>query len=78
MAEDSAPDSRIDHASSIEYWEGIDADVNGMLGGFPHVSRVCLSILLVFAANLISHLSFLVHHAVSAWLGLSFWSPIYV
>lgn len=38
--EASAPDSRIDHASSITYWENIDADVNGMLGGFPYVSKV--------------------------------------
>jgi len=37
-----APDSQIVHASSISYWEGIDADVNGMLGGFPYVSKVDL------------------------------------
>lgn len=38
----SAPDSRIDYATAITYWEGIDADVNGMLGGFPYVSKVRL------------------------------------
>ncbi|KFY45946.1 hypothetical protein V494_00703 [Pseudogymnoascus sp. VKM F-4513 (FW-928)] len=36
------PDAQIDHAASIEYWAGINADVDGMLGGFPHVSRVDL------------------------------------
>lgn len=25
-----------------EYWQGVDADVNGMLGGFPYVSKVDL------------------------------------
>ena len=24
------------------YWEGVNADVDGMLGGFPHVSRADL------------------------------------
>lgn len=33
-------DSRINHAESINYWESVDADVNGMLGGFPYVSKV--------------------------------------
>lgn len=36
------PDSNIDHAAARSYWSSIDADVNGMLGGFPHVSRVDL------------------------------------
>lgn len=36
------PDAQIDHSASIEYWSGINADVDGMLGGFPHVSRVDL------------------------------------
>jgi protein N-terminal methyltransferase len=38
----AAPDSQISHADSKAYWEGIDADVNGMLGGYPYVSRVDL------------------------------------
>lgn len=37
-----APDAQIDHSTSIEYWAGVSADVDGMLGGFPHVSRVDL------------------------------------
>jgi protein N-terminal methyltransferase len=37
-----APDAQIDHSAAIEYWAGISADVDGMLGGFPHVSRVDL------------------------------------
>ena len=38
----NAPDSLINHADAIDYWQGIDADVNGMLGGFPYISRVDL------------------------------------
>lgn len=33
-------DSLISKDNGIKYWESIDADVNGMLGGFPHISRV--------------------------------------
>lgn len=33
-------DAQIKHADSIKYWEEISSDVNGMLGGYPHVSRV--------------------------------------
>ena len=33
-------DSRIDRDAGLKYWEGIDATVNGMLGGPPHVTRV--------------------------------------
>lgn len=36
------PDSRIDHDASIQYWASIEADVNGMLGGFPQVSQIDL------------------------------------
>lgn len=35
-------DSLIDQNVSRKYWEGVEATVNGMLGGFPHVSRVDL------------------------------------
>ncbi|PQE22255.1 putative methyltransferase protein [Rutstroemia sp. NJR-2017a WRK4] len=38
----TAPDAQINHADAIAYWESIGADVNGMLGGFPHISRVDL------------------------------------
>ena len=33
-------DSRISRADGLKYWEGIDATVDGMLGGLPHVTRV--------------------------------------
>ena len=39
---DVCPDTLINHADAISYWQGIDADVNGMLGGFPYISRVDL------------------------------------
>ncbi|SPO04476.1 probable putative methyltransferase [Cephalotrichum gorgonifer] len=35
-------DSYVDGADGRKYWSGIDADVNGMLGGFPYISRVDL------------------------------------
>ncbi|KAH8600843.1 alpha-N-methyltransferase NTM1 [Bisporella sp. PMI_857] len=35
-------DSKINHQHAREYWESIDADVNGMLGGFPYISKVDL------------------------------------
>jgi protein N-terminal methyltransferase len=38
----STPDSNINHASSLEYWNNIPPTVNGMLGGFPQVSRIDL------------------------------------
>ncbi|RPA77183.1 hypothetical protein BJ508DRAFT_213067 [Ascobolus immersus RN42] len=36
------PDSLINHAESIKYWESITSDNNGMLGGFPQISRIDL------------------------------------
>ncbi|KAM3080959.1 hypothetical protein ACMFMG_004918 [Clarireedia jacksonii] len=36
----TAPDAQINHAEAIAYWESIEADLNGMLGGFPYISRV--------------------------------------
>lgn len=33
-------DSRINRDDGLKYWQGIDATVNGMLGGFPHISRI--------------------------------------
>lgn len=38
----AAPDSHISHTDAKAYWQSIDADVNGMLGGYPSVSRVDL------------------------------------
>lgn len=38
----STPDSLINHKHAKDYWSTVDADVNGMLGGFPYVSRVDL------------------------------------
>jgi protein N-terminal methyltransferase len=35
-------DSLISRDAGRKYWEGVTADVNGMLGGFPQVSRVDL------------------------------------
>ncbi|KAK4105135.1 hypothetical protein N658DRAFT_418436 [Parathielavia hyrcaniae] len=35
-------DSLISKDHSRKYWEGVDATVNGMLGGIPHVTRVDL------------------------------------
>ncbi|KAL1992055.1 hypothetical protein VTN49DRAFT_4087 [Thermomyces lanuginosus] len=38
----TSADSRIDQASSLRYWRSVPATVNGMLGGFPQVSRIDL------------------------------------
>ncbi len=38
--ESGSADSLIKHEDSIKYWEEIAPDVDGMLGGYPHVSRV--------------------------------------
>lgn len=35
-------DSLISRDHGRKYWEGVDADVNGMLGGIPSVSRIDL------------------------------------
>lgn len=35
-------DSNINQKDAVKYWESIDEDVNGMLGGFPYVSKVDL------------------------------------
>lgn len=39
---DPPPDALIDHAASLQYWNSISPDVNGMLGGFPQISRIDL------------------------------------
>ena len=33
------PDASISRDDGRRYWEGIDSDVNGMLGGLPQVHR---------------------------------------
>jgi len=35
-------DAQINHEAARNYWRGIDADVNGMLGGFSYISKVDL------------------------------------
>ncbi len=37
-----APDSQISHAASLTYWSSIAPTVDGMLGGFPQISRIDL------------------------------------
>ncbi|KAL9580455.1 MAG: hypothetical protein Q9212_004488 [Teloschistes hypoglaucus] len=37
-----ASDAQICQADALKYWNSIPATVNGMLGGFPHVSRIDL------------------------------------
>ncbi|KAJ9131651.1 Alpha N-terminal protein methyltransferase 1 [Pleurostoma richardsiae] len=37
-----APDALINTSDGLQYWESISADVNGMLGGFPHISTIDL------------------------------------
>ncbi|KAI0014083.1 alpha-N-methyltransferase NTM1 [Xylariaceae sp. FL0662B] len=41
-ARDPTPDSLISADHSRQYWSSVNADVSGMLGGFPNVSRVDL------------------------------------
>lgn len=36
------PDSLIDHSAAIQYWNSVSPDVNGMLGGYPQISRIDL------------------------------------
>ncbi|PCG89170.1 Hypothetical protein PENO1_106210 [Penicillium occitanis (nom. inval.)] len=38
----SNPDSNINRFSSLEYWNNMPPTVNGMIGGFPQVSRIDL------------------------------------
>ncbi|KAK3328192.1 S-adenosylmethionine-dependent methyltransferase-like protein [Cercophora scortea] len=37
-----AADAAINNADGKKYWEGINADVDGMLGGFAHITKVDL------------------------------------
>ncbi|KAK4224274.1 alpha-N-methyltransferase NTM1 [Podospora fimiseda] len=38
----SKPDSLISKTDGLAYWTSISPDITGMLGGFPHISRVDL------------------------------------
>src|SRR4051794_1105476 len=48
----TAPDSQISTTASIQYWNAISPDVNGMLGGFPQISRIDLRGSLTFITKL--------------------------
>ncbi|KAL2369741.1 DUF858 domain-containing protein [Blastomyces gilchristii SLH14081] len=39
---DVQPDSHIDQAVSIDYWNSVPATANGMLGGYPQISSIDL------------------------------------
>lgn len=39
-------------SKGIEYWKGVDATVNGMLGGFPTISRTDIQGSRTFLARL--------------------------
>jgi protein N-terminal methyltransferase len=41
--ETSATQQAIDHKAAIEYWSSISADNDGVLGGYPQVSRIDLA-----------------------------------
>lgn len=51
----AAPDSHIDHAAAIAYWSSTEPTVNGVLGGFPQVSRIDLQGSSNFLAKLRRH-----------------------
>lgn len=40
LVPNAAPDSHIDHKTAIAYWSSTEPTVNGVLGGYPQVSRV--------------------------------------
>ena len=42
MPADLPPDSNIDTATALAYWSSTEPTVNGVLGGFPQVSRIDL------------------------------------
>ncbi|KAI9884326.1 MAG: hypothetical protein M1823_003887 [Watsoniomyces obsoletus] len=39
---DTPPDALIDSSAALTYWSNIPANVNGMLGGYPQISRIDL------------------------------------
>lgn len=46
------PDSLIRPSEGRQYWEGVSADVTGMLGGYPHLSKIDLQTSRAFLAKL--------------------------
>lgn len=36
------PDASIDHSAALDYWNSIPNTVDGMLGGYPHITKVDL------------------------------------
>lgn len=38
----NAPDSHINPSASLTYWNSVSPNVNGMLGGYPQISRIDL------------------------------------
>ena len=48
----TGPDSKISASASIQYWNSISSDVNGMLGGYPQISRIDLRGSLSFITKL--------------------------
>lgn len=40
--DEATPDSRINPAAAIAYWSSTEATIDGVLGGFPQVSRIDL------------------------------------
>lgn len=37
-----SPDDRISHSDALAYWNSVSPTVNGMLGGYPQISRIDL------------------------------------
>ncbi len=50
-----APDALIDSAAALSYWSNIPANVDGMLGGYPQISRIDLRGSANFLAKLRRH-----------------------
>ncbi|KAH8726800.1 alpha-N-methyltransferase NTM1 [Phaeosphaeriaceae sp. PMI808] len=46
------PDASINVDDSLEYWNNVSSDVNGMLGGYPQVSRIDLQGSSIFLTKL--------------------------
>lgn len=46
------PDSQINKDDGLQYWQHVGADVDGMLGGFPQISRADLMGSRTFLAQL--------------------------
>ncbi len=50
--DDTRPDAQINHSDAKAYWGDVPADIQGMLGGYPQVSRVDLQGSRAFLAKL--------------------------